>query len=66
MTNIQTEVLDGTTYFSAESARGNVTTVWDLFGTVFVQTNRSAPKAMADIAKPSKDVKAIVAYMASA
>lgn len=57
MTSYTTETIDNTTYFSVEDARGNSTMMWELFGTVFVQTNSSPAKALQDISKRSKSVE---------
>ena len=63
MINVTTEILDGITYLSTVNSRRNATTVWELLGTIFVQTNRSAPRALQDIAKPSKEAKALVSFL---
>jgi len=54
------ETLDNTNYFATTNARGTVTTMFKMCGTVFVQVNRSPAKALVDIAKPSKDVKNLI------
>lgn len=63
MINVTTETLDGVTYLTTTNARGNTTMVYRMFGTTFVQTNRSPAQALQDIAKPSKDAKALVAIL---
>ena len=51
------ETLTGTNYYTTVNARGTTTMMFEMCGTVFVQTNRSPAKALQDIAKPSKQVK---------
>lgn len=63
MNNLNIEILDGTTYVSTENARGNIITVWSFFGTTFVQTNKSAPRALQDIARVSKDAQHLIAIL---
>ena len=50
------EVIDGVSYFTTVSAKGHTTMMFEMCGTVFVQVNRSAAKALADISKPSQAV----------
>ena len=61
--NYTKTTLDNTDYFETTNARGNITTVWEMCGTLFVQTNRSPARAFQDIAKPSKDAVALIAVM---
>jgi hypothetical protein len=64
MTNFKTEILDGTTFYSTENARGNVTTVWSWGeNETYVQVNSSQAKFLGDIKKPSKEVKNLIAIM---
>ena len=58
-----TETLGGTTYYSAVSERGHTTMVWEDFGLIFVQTNKAPPRALKDIAKPSKLAKLLIEIM---
>ena len=55
-----TTTLDGVTYYEAQDARGNVTTVFEMCGTVFVQTNRTPAKALEDVKNLSKTAAALV------
>ena len=59
----ETSILDGTYYISTENARGTVTTMFEMCGTMFVQVNRSPAKALKDIVKPSKDVKNLLSVL---
>ena len=59
----ETSILDGTHYISTTNTRGTVTTMFEMFGTMFVQVNRSPAKALKDIAKPSKDVKNLLSVL---
>lgn len=51
------ETLDGINYFTTVNASGTTTMIFEMYGTVFVQVNRSPAKALEDIKKPSKDVQ---------
>lgn len=65
MFEFTTETLDGTTYYTTVNARGTTTMMFEMFGTVFVQVNRSPAKALEDIKKPSKDVKNLLSVFES-
>ena len=65
MLNITTEILDGTTYYTTVSARGNETMVWtDSRGEIFVSINLNF-KHISEIKKPSKELKALLEFMAT-
>ena len=54
------EIIDGTTYLTTTNARGNTTMLFESFGEIFIQTNRSPAKALVDIAKPSACAKSLL------
>jgi hypothetical protein len=60
MFTYEIEVLDETKYYATTNERGTTTIMFNMRGTTFVQVNRSAPKALADIKKPSNDVKNLI------
>ena len=64
--NYNTETLGNTTYFSAVSERGHTTTVFNMDGTTFVQTNKTPARAIQDIAKPTKLATALIEIMEAA
>lgn len=59
----ETEIIDGTHYITTTNARGTTTMMFEMFGTMFVQVNRSPAKALKDIAKQSKDVKNLLSVL---
>ena len=63
MFNFTTETLDNTTFYTTTNARGTITMMFEMFGTVFVQVNSSPAKALQDIVKQSKDVKNLTLVM---
>ena len=63
MFTFTTETLSGITYYTTVNARGTSTMIFESFGTMFVQVNRSPAKALEDIKKPSKDVKNLLSVM---
>lgn len=57
------EIIDGTTYLTTTNSRGNTTMLFESFGEIFIQVNRSPAKALVDIAKPSACTKnLLIAY----
>jgi len=54
------ETIDGDKYFTTVNSRGNQTMVFRMCGDVFVQTNSTPPKAVADSKRLSKDAKALI------
>ena len=58
-----TETLNGTKYYTTTNARGTTTMIEESHGTVFVWVNKSAPKALQNIKKQSKQVQNLLAVM---
>ena len=63
MFTYNTETLNGTKYYTTTNARGTTTMIEESHGTIFVWVNRSAPKALQDIKKQSKQLQSLLAVM---